>query len=254
MPEAFFPTFCLRLGLGMVAALLVLPRGVVSPRFFKIHLLIVLALAVAAGMAAWSAAGDVLWIGLGIAAAACFIGTWCWTIDAGPVGYSSLFLVIAGLLAGVLTLTIQPETGLPTIIWRVADDLTAAGVLGLGLTAMLMGHWYLISPTMSIQPLIRLLGAFMVATLLRMLVSAIALWPWVDGTLRPDGMAWIWLGLRWGVGFVGCLVLGWMAWQTARIRSTQSATGILYVVVIFVFFGELSDQLLQEHLRGLTHA
>ena len=50
--------------------------------------------------------------------------------------------------------------------------------------------------------------------------------------------------VRWGLGFVGPLVLGWMAWETARIRSTQSATGILYVVVIFCFLGELTSQLL----------
>jgi hypothetical protein len=48
------------------------------------------------------------------------------------------------------------------------------------------------------------------------------------------------------------LVLVWMAWQSARIRSTQSATGILYVVVIFAFFGELMDQLLQSHLSALA--
>jgi hypothetical protein len=35
-----------------------------------------------------------------------------------------------------------------------------------------------------------------------------------------------------------------MAWESAKIRSTQSATGILYVVVIFCFLGELSSQLL----------
>src|SRR5262249_37027604 len=54
----------------------------------------------------------------------------------------------------------------------------------------------------------------------------------------------LWLPLRWGLGFVGPLVLGGMAWQTARMRSTQSATGILYVVVIFCFLGELTAELL----------
>jgi hypothetical protein len=39
-------------------------------------------------------------------------------------------------------------------------------------------------------------------------------------------------------------VLAWMAWETARIRSTQSATGILYVVVIVCFLGDLTSQLL----------
>ena len=51
------------------------------------------------------------------------------------------------------------------------------------------------------------------------------------------------------LGFVAPLVLGWMAWQTARIRSTQSATGILYVVVIFCFLGELTSLLLPRQYR-----
>jgi hypothetical protein len=54
----------------------------------------------------------------------------------------------------------------------------------------------------------------------------------------------LWLGVRWLVGLVGPLALAWMAWETARIRSTQSATGILYVVVILVLIGELTSQLL----------
>ena len=58
------------------------------------------------------------------------------------------------------------------------------------------------------------------------------------------------LPVRWLVGFAGPLVLGWMAWQTARIRSTQSATGILYVVVILCFLGELTGLLLRD--SGLT--
>src|SRR5260370_963533 len=54
----------------------------------------------------------------------------------------------------------------------------------------------------------------------------------------------LWLPLRWGVGLLAPLVLGWMAWESAKIRSTQSATGILYVVVICCFLGELTSQLL----------
>jgi hypothetical protein len=42
-----------------------------------------------------------------------------------------------------------------------------------------------------------------------------------------------------------------MAWQTARIRSTQSATGILYVVVICSFLGELTGAVLSESILPL---
>jgi hypothetical protein len=43
---------------------------------------------------------------------------------------------------------------------------------------------------------------------------------------------------------LGPLVFGWLAYRTAKIRSTQSATGILYVVVILAFLGELTSLLL----------
>jgi hypothetical protein len=55
-----------------------------------------------------------------------------------------------------------------------------------------------------------------------------------------------WLLLRWGLGLIGPLILCVLAWQTAKIRSTQSATGLLYVVVIFCFLGELTGQLLRD--------
>jgi len=54
----------------------------------------------------------------------------------------------------------------------------------------------------------------------------------------------LWLPVRWGIGLLGPLVFGWLAYRTAKIRSTQSATGILYVVVILAFLGELTSLLL----------
>ena len=52
------------------------------------------------------------------------------------------------------------------------------------------------------------------------------------------------LALRWLAGLIGLAVLAWMSWQTLKIPNTQSATGILYVAVIFAFLGELTSQLL----------
>jgi hypothetical protein len=39
-------------------------------------------------------------------------------------------------------------------------------------------------------------------------------------------------------GLVGPLALSYFTWETAKIRSTQSATGILYVVFFTVVVGE----------------
>src|SRR5262249_43463719 len=132
--------------------------------------------------------------------------------------------------------------------WLLADDLTSAALLGAATTAMLMGHSYLIAPAMSLVPLLRLLAALFACTLLRMAVAGAGLWFWTAGpaTATLEGDTSLWLPLRWGLGFLGPLVLGWLAWETARIRSTQSATGILYVVVIFAFLGELTSQLLLD--------
>ena len=48
------------------------------------------------------------------------------------------------------------------------------------------------------------------------------------------------LAMRWGMGIIGAGVSVVLARRTAAIRSTQSATGILYITTIFVLFGELA--------------
>jgi hypothetical protein len=109
---------------------------------------------------------------------------------------------------------------------------------------MLMGHSYLTAPAMSMTPLLRLLVALFVATLVRMLFAGYELWHWASPSWTSD--IWLWLPLRWGVGFAGPLLGGWMAWRCAKIRSTQSATGILYVVVVLCFIGELTGEVLRR--------
>jgi hypothetical protein len=137
--------------------------------------------------------------------------------------------------------------------WSLADAAASAAILGTATTAMLMGHSYLIAPAMSIVPLQRLLAALFTALLGGMALAGVGLWSWTraHSLLNLEEAAALWLPLRWGLGFVGPLVLCGMAWQTAKIRSTQSATGILYVVVIFCFLGELTGQLLFESTQGV---
>jgi hypothetical protein len=98
----------------------------------------------------------------------------------------------------------------------------------------------------------RLLLALALALAARAAGEGVALGFWTGrhsfGMLGNDVL--VWLPLRWGAGLVAPLVLLGMAWQSARIRSTQSATGILYVAVIFCFVGELTGLLLRE--TGVT--
>lgn len=84
----------------------------------------------------------------------------------------------------------------------------------------------------------------MVLSIIRAMVSAAGL----ELALR-HGLAWNEfvvgaIALRWLAGIVGVFVLSILTWRTLKIPNTQSATGILYVAVIFVFMGELVSRLL----------
>ena len=85
-----------------------------------------------------------------------------------------------------------------------------------------------------------------IAIVARMAVAGVAAWAWHHSHSYGEGLsdANYWLPARWLVGFIAPLILTALAAATARIRSTQSATGILYVVVICVFLGELLGMLL----------
>jgi hypothetical protein len=48
------------------------------------------------------------------------------------------------------------------------------------------------------------------------------------------------LMLRGLLGFVGPLALGWMVWECVKLKSNTSATGILYVISVFVLAGEFT--------------
>lgn len=239
--------FCLRLACGMAAALLLLSPAQVAPRFYRTQFLTVLGLTVTAAVLLREAADALLWLVLGSGMVFAFLGSFVWSLEGAPIGRTTIVLDTFALMAA---LALVPQALAPTdgtFVWMYMDQLTSAALLGASMSAMLMGHSYLIAPAMSISPLMHLLQALFAATFLRMLVAGVGLWSWTAdhslGNLGDETV--LWLPVRWGVGFVGPLVLGWMARESAKIRSTQSATGILYVVVLFCFLGELTGQLLQ---------
>jgi hypothetical protein len=241
--------FCLRLAVGLVGSLLLLTPAQVNPRFFRTHFLVALGLTAVALVGSWGSSLPLL-AALGVGAALAFAGSLVWSLEGAPAGRILMAATFAALLAA---LALLEAAGAPPgeWAWALAGGFTSAALLGTATTAMLMGHSYLIAPAMSLTPLLRLLAALFVATAARLLVAAAGLWFWTGGhsLFNLEDETVLWLPLRWGLGFVGPLVLGYLAWQTARMRSTQSATGILYVVVIFCFLGELTSQLLWASTR-----
>jgi hypothetical protein len=247
--------FCLRLAAGMTACLLLLAPGgekgrpgarpLVHANFFRTHFLTALALACAALLAGWRDAGAGLRAALIAGAALAFAGSLSWSLEGAPGGRGVVVLTALTLFAGVGLLEAGALEGRP-LLASLAGAVTSAALLGTALSAMLLGHAYLIAPGMALTPLFRLLAALGVALLARAGADGYALVRWTGehSLANLTGDALLWLPVRWAVGLLIPLGLCWMAWQTARIRSTQSATGILYVVVICCFLGELTGQLL----------
>jgi hypothetical protein len=239
------PVFALRLAAGMVACLLLLSPAVVNPRFYRVHFYVALGLTTLAGVFLRETTDWLLWTLLVAAGLFALAGSWSWALEGAPGGRTLIVLTalaLGGALACVEAAAAAPGEG-PVRVALVA--VTSAGVLGSALTAMLMGHSYLIAPAMSLKPLLRLIAALALSTAARMAVDGVGLY-WTSGARGGtlDNERLLLLLVRWAVGFAGVLGLTWMAWRTARIRSTQSATGILYVVVVFCFLGELTGQLL----------
>jgi FtsH-binding integral membrane protein len=114
------------------------------------------------------------------------------------------------------------------------------------MAAMLLGHWYLNSPTMELGPLRRLILAMAAALGLQVVVSSLGLWGELSSVSAVSTQWVLFVVLRWLFGLVGVAGLTWMAWQTLKIPNTQSTTGILYVAVIGTFVGETMALLLSR--------
>jgi hypothetical protein len=233
-----------------MAGLILLSPAEVNSRFFRAQFWIALGLVVAAAVLAGEFAHAAVWVALGVSGTLAFAGSVVWALEGAPGGRLSI-VATAIALAASLTLAEWNRSDAGSLPWRLIGDAASAALLGTAMTAMLLGHFYLIAPGMSVTPLLRLLTATTAAVALHVGVSALGLLSWTaDHGLTNSSILW-WLPLRWGLGFAGPLVLLWMAWRTARIRSTQSATGILYVAVIFCFLGELTGQLLWSNTGAL---
>jgi hypothetical protein len=229
--------FCARVALGMIACLLLLSPRQLHPRFFRTQFLTALALLVVATATTRFDVGP--WPrGLLVAAVLSLLGSLSWTLDPAPAGRWLVVATVGMLIAALGAIT--------HCFLLVMDDLTSAALLGSFMTAMLVGHSYLINPGMALTPLMRCLFVGGLALVARVGVIGWGLGRWTaqNSSYNMDNEAFLELPVRWLVGVLAPLVFGLMAYSAARIRSTQSATGILYVVVVCVFLGELLGLLL----------
>ncbi len=155
--------------------------------------------------------------------------------------------------AGLATLILQAlavAAGRTSIdhVMTVVSFLSSAALLGGACTAMILGHWYLVIPSLEVSHLQSIAKAHIASMVVRCVVVgaaifvAIATWqPGQGPSFRRYifSVAGIFFWQRVLFGLFGPAVLSYLTWETAKIRSTQSATGILYVDFFTVVVGEV---------------
>jgi protein NrfD len=158
-----------------------------------------------------------------------------------------LWLSAASGLVALVAQAVSLPSRVPLAL-TVASFLTSAALLGSSFTAMVLGHWYLVLPTLDVRHLQSVVKFHVGSTLARAVAVFAVAWAaaatW-DSLRAPTFASYvfsidgIFLWQRALFGLLGPAVLAYMTWETARLRSTQSATGILYVDFFMVIVGEV---------------
>ncbi len=241
--------FIFRLSFGVAVAMAVTPSRFVTSGFYRVHLWVVMGLNTFAALAVYSAADYpnqtkvmVLVIGATVGS---FIGSVLWLYENRFFGGLALYFVaLMSLAAAFLAIDVPASAPEQNIMLMMADLISGGLLLGVTLSAMLLGHWYLNTPTMELLPLKRLVMLMAAAIIARTILCGMCLVYHLQAEGSPEFNIWAFLALRWLSGFIGTLALAWMAWLTLKVPNTQSATGILYASVILAFMGELTSKLL----------
>jgi hypothetical protein len=246
--------FIFRLTFGVALAMAVTPSKHVSSGFYRVHLWVLMGLNTFAALAVYSQADALagvltnwrLPLALATALAVfCYVGSVVWLYEKADLGTAVIVLVAAGALVAAMFATPWGNTKTQLGITLAILDLASSGVLmGVTLSAMFLGHWYLNTPTMELVPLKRLVIFMTCAIAARTIISGTGLALQAASSQPLDTAFWIFVTFRWLSGLLGTFTLALMTWHTLKVPNTQSATGILYAGVILAFLGELTSLLL----------
>ena len=235
--------FAVRLAFGLISALCLTSSRAVPVRFFRLQNQIALGILVLAALSQGTSMGASAGLWLLVAAAVMtYMATVSWGLGLPSIGSSLDVFVLLATGTWLLLASRSPDPA--AWAWTAGSRAISGLLLGATFHSMLLGHYYLIAPAMTIAPLSRTLDVIMAALVVRCLLALLGAWilksgPGASPSVVEAGAIAI-LAMRWGMGILGAGLSVFLARRTAAIRSTQSATGILYITTLFVLFGELA--------------
>jgi hypothetical protein len=148
-------------------------------------------------------------------------------------------LAVAGGLIGIVALaTLAAAGGTYSAALFTVQLILAALALGAVSAAMLLGHWYLVTPKLSPAPLRRLMWLLIGALGLQAICFGVAMIAVSSGPLGgPIGpLTW----LRLAVGTILPTGVAVLAVLASRAASLQASTGLLYVSLALVMAGSIA--------------
>lgn len=148
----------------------------------------------------------------------------------------------AAVLTGLAGLTVWPWKGGAYVILALRE-VSSSLLLGSVTLAMMLGHWYLVTPKLSITPLKRYSTSYILLTVWMTLLIPAGYFgskvvqdsQGIPAILQQEDI-FILFRVAWGL--LPPLGMAYWIWETVRTKSTQSATGILYAAMVCTLMGE----------------
>ncbi len=160
-------------------------------------------------------------------------------VIASHAGWPRRWVPIAGAVAGLAALVALALGGGTRAPGLFAVQLVVAAIaLGAVNAAMLLGHWYLVTPRLSPAPLRRMMWIHGGALGVQAAAFGLALLVVGSEPVRND-IAWL-TWLRLGVGTLLPIGITVLAWLASRAASLQASTGLLYIGLALVMAGSIA--------------
>ncbi len=246
--------FCLELAFGVLLGLALIPRAPLGAFFFRMMGVTAMVPLLGAflgppllGLTGWAD-------GVVIASGLALLGL---PLASGPVRASRRAAALwwsTAATAASLVFAVSRAPGISgageLALGSLCAMATGAVAGGVGM-AMVLGHWYLTVPTLSVEWLQRVNKLTAAAMVLCAALVGLSCFVFADNLsdaetplLGPWGL--LYLSARIAVGLAMPLLFAWMTAGSLAYSNTRSATGILYASTVLVLIGAAASISLQD--------